>query len=92
MVLDGTIGQAAEAQSAAFKQTADFGAIIITKTDGGACKYFLSSTTVPFVHESMVFLLSSGVQLSDHVQWEVVPYQPLQLRIHQSLFWVPENT
>ena len=36
MVLDGTIGQAAEAQSAAFKATADFGAIIITKTDGGA--------------------------------------------------------
>ncbi|KAL6241948.1 Signal recognition particle [Rhinocladiella similis] len=36
MVLDGTIGQAAEAQSSAFKQTADFGAIIITKTDGGA--------------------------------------------------------
>lgn len=36
MVLDGTIGQAAEAQSAAFKATANFGAIIITKTDGGA--------------------------------------------------------
>ncbi|RMZ89858.1 hypothetical protein DV736_g2931, partial [Chaetothyriales sp. CBS 134916] len=36
MVLDGTIGQAAEEQSRAFKQAADFGAIIITKTDGGA--------------------------------------------------------
>lgn len=36
LVLDGTIGQAAEAQSAGFKATADFGAIIITKTDGGA--------------------------------------------------------
>ncbi|EEP79001.1 signal recognition particle 54 kDa protein [Uncinocarpus reesii 1704] len=36
MVLDSTIGQAAEAQSAAFKSTADFGAIIITKTDGHA--------------------------------------------------------
>ncbi|KPI35451.1 uncharacterized protein AB675_11693 [Cyphellophora attinorum] len=36
LVLDGTIGQQAEAQSAGFKQTANFGAIIITKTDGGA--------------------------------------------------------
>ncbi|KAK2756437.1 Signal recognition particle [Arachnomyces sp. PD_36] len=36
LVLDSTIGQAAEAQSSAFKATADFGAIIITKTDGHA--------------------------------------------------------
>lgn len=36
MVLDASIGQAAEAQSKAFKETADFGAIIITKTDGHA--------------------------------------------------------
>ena len=36
MVLDASIGQAAEAQSRAFKDTADFGAIIITKTDGAA--------------------------------------------------------
>lgn len=36
MVLDASIGQAAEAQSRAFKETADFGAIIITKTDGAA--------------------------------------------------------
>ncbi|GBF60957.1 signal recognition particle 54 kDa protein [Trichophyton mentagrophytes] len=36
MVLDSTIGQAAETQSAAFKSAADFGAIIITKTDGHA--------------------------------------------------------
>ncbi|EKD13379.1 uncharacterized protein L3040_002760 [Drepanopeziza brunnea f. sp. 'multigermtubi'] len=36
MVLDASIGQQAEAQSKAFKETADFGAIIITKTDGHA--------------------------------------------------------
>lgn len=36
MVLDASIGQAAEQQSRAFKATADFGAIIITKTDGAA--------------------------------------------------------
>ena len=36
MVLDATIGQSAEAQSRAFKETADFGSIIITKTDGQA--------------------------------------------------------
>jgi signal recognition particle subunit SRP54 len=36
MVLDATIGQQAEAQSKAFKETADYGAIIITKADGHA--------------------------------------------------------
>ena len=30
------IGQAAEAQSRAFKESADFGAIIVTKMDGHA--------------------------------------------------------
>lgn len=36
MVLDATIGQQAEGQSRAFKDAADFGAIVITKTDGAA--------------------------------------------------------
>ncbi|OTB01698.1 hypothetical protein M426DRAFT_63424 [Hypoxylon sp. CI-4A] len=36
MVLDASIGQQAEAQAKAFKDAADFGAIIITKTDGHA--------------------------------------------------------
>ncbi|KAK8186899.1 signal recognition particle 54 kda protein-like protein [Phyllosticta capitalensis] len=36
MVLDASIGQQAEAQSRAFKETADFGSIILTKTDGAA--------------------------------------------------------
>ena len=34
--MDGTIGQAAEAQAKAFKEAADFGAIIMTKMDGHA--------------------------------------------------------
>ncbi|CAP60900.1 uncharacterized protein PODANS_0_830 [Podospora anserina S mat+] len=36
MVLDSSIGQQAEGQAMAFKEAADFGAIIITKTDGHA--------------------------------------------------------
>lgn len=36
LVLDGAIGQAAEAQSEAFKEASNFGAIIVTKLDGHA--------------------------------------------------------
>jgi signal recognition particle subunit SRP54 len=36
MVLDASIGQAAEGQSRAFKDSADFGAIVVTKLDGHA--------------------------------------------------------
>jgi len=36
MVLDASIGQAAESQALAFKQASDFGAIILTKMDGHA--------------------------------------------------------
>lgn len=36
MVLDGSIGQAAESQSKAFKESSNFGAIILTKMDGHA--------------------------------------------------------
>ncbi|KJA27347.1 hypothetical protein HYPSUDRAFT_1098194 [Hypholoma sublateritium FD-334 SS-4] len=36
LILDASIGQAAEAQSRAFKDAADFGAIIVTKMDGHA--------------------------------------------------------
>lgn len=36
MVLDASIGQAAESQSKAFKESAGFGAIIVTKLDGHA--------------------------------------------------------
>ena len=36
MVMDGAIGQAAESQAKAFKETANFGSIILTKMDGHA--------------------------------------------------------
>ncbi|EDK39324.2 conserved hypothetical protein [Meyerozyma guilliermondii ATCC 6260] len=36
MVMDGSIGQAAESQARAFKETSDFGSIILTKMDGHA--------------------------------------------------------
>lgn len=36
LILDASIGQAAEAHSRAFKESADFGAIIVTKMDGHA--------------------------------------------------------
>ncbi|KAI9722925.1 MAG: hypothetical protein M1812_001373 [Candelaria pacifica] len=53
MVLDATIGQQAEAQSKAFKEAADFGAIIITKTDGhasgGGAISAVASTHTPIV-------------------------------------------
>jgi signal recognition particle subunit SRP54 len=55
MVLDATIGQQAEAQSKAFKETADFGAIIITKTDGHASGGGAISA-VAATHTPIVFL------------------------------------
>lgn len=55
MVLDGTIGQAVESQSLAFKQAADFGAIIITKTDGGAAGGGAISA-VAATHTPIIFL------------------------------------
>ncbi|CCE86947.1 Piso0_005471 [Millerozyma farinosa CBS 7064] len=36
MVMDGSIGQAAESQAKAFKESSDFGSIILTKMDGHA--------------------------------------------------------
>jgi signal recognition particle subunit SRP54 len=50
MVLDASIGQAAEGQSKAFKDSADFGAIIVTKLDGhakggGAISAYVGSRT-----------------------------------------------
>jgi len=36
MILDASIGQAAEAQCKAFKESSNFGSIIITKMDGHA--------------------------------------------------------
>ena len=53
MVLDGAIGQAAEGQSRAFKESADFGAIIVTKLDGHAKGGgAISAYVYPFTHAS----------------------------------------
>lgn len=63
MVLDGAIGQAAESQSRAFKETADFGAIIITKTDGAAAGGGAISA-VAATHTPIVFI-GTGEHLLD---------------------------
>lgn len=53
MVLDASIGQQAESQAKAFKEAADFGAIIITKTDsnasGGGAISAVAATHTPIV-------------------------------------------
>ncbi|KAF2418377.1 signal recognition particle protein [Tothia fuscella] len=63
MVMDGSIGQQAEAQSRAFKETADFGAIIITKTDGAAAGGGAISA-VAATHTPIVFI-GTGEHLLD---------------------------
>lgn len=72
MVLDGTIGQAAEAQSSAFKATADFGAIIITKTDGGAAGggaiSAVAATNTPII------FLGTGEHMMDFERFAPKPF------------------
>ncbi|KAK5106080.1 Signal recognition particle [Lithohypha guttulata] len=68
MVLDGTIGQAVESQSKAFKDTADFGAIIITKTDGGAAGGGAISA-VAATHTPIIFL-GTGEHMMDLERFE----------------------
>lgn len=63
MVLDASIGQAAEAQSMAFKDTANFGAIIITKTDGAAAGGGAISA-VAATHTPIIFI-GTGEHLLD---------------------------
>ena len=63
MVLDATIGQQAEAQSKAFKETADYGAIIITKTDGHAAGGGAISA-VAATHTPIVFI-GTGEHIHD---------------------------
>jgi signal recognition particle subunit SRP54 len=62
MVMDASIGQQAEAQSRAFKETADFGAIIITKTDGAASGGGAISA-VAATHTPIVFIGTGEHQL-----------------------------
>ncbi|EEQ89221.1 signal recognition particle protein [Blastomyces dermatitidis ER-3] len=72
LVLDGTIGQAAESQSAAFKATADFGAIIITKTDGSAAGGGAISA-VAATHTPIIFL-GTGEHMLDLERFAPKPF------------------
>ncbi|KAF1981740.1 signal recognition particle protein [Aulographum hederae CBS 113979] len=69
MVLDASIGQQAEAQSRAFKETADFGAIVITKTDGAAAGGGAISA-VAATHTPIVF-----IGTGEH-QYDLERFQP----------------
>ncbi|KAL1974750.1 hypothetical protein VTN31DRAFT_4954 [Thermomyces dupontii] len=68
LVLDSTIGQAAEAQSSAFKAAADFGGIIITKTDGhaagGGAISAVAATRTPII------FLGTGEHMMDLERFE----------------------
>jgi len=72
MVLDATIGQQAEAQSKAFKETADYGAIIITKTDGHAAGGGAISA-VAATHTPIVFI-GTGEHMLDLERFSPQPF------------------
>jgi signal recognition particle subunit SRP54 len=72
MVLDASIGQAAEAQSRAFKDTADFGAIIITKTDGAASGGGAISA-VAATHTPIIFI-GTGEHMLDLERFSPQPF------------------
>ena len=72
MVLDASIGQQAEAQSKAFKETADFGAIIITKTDGNASGGGAISA-VAATHTPIVFI-GTGEHMLDLERFAPKPF------------------
>ncbi|KAL9032400.1 MAG: hypothetical protein Q9214_007985, partial [Letrouitia sp. 1 TL-2023] len=72
MVLDATIGQQAEAQSSAFKETADFGSIIITKTDGNASGGGAISA-VAATHTPIVFI-GTGEHMLDLERFSPQPF------------------
>lgn len=64
-----SLGQAAEAQSRAFKESADFGAIIVTKMDGhakggGAISASVSSFPVDYYH--LIFLQCGRYENTHH--------------------------
>lgn len=72
MVLDASIGQAAEAQSRAFKEAADFGAIVITKTDGAAAGGGAISA-VAATHTPIVFI-GTGEHMLDLERFSPQPF------------------
>jgi len=63
MVMDGSIGQAAESQARAFKESSDFGSIILTKMDGhakgGGAISAVAATKTPIV------LIGTGEHIGD---------------------------
>ncbi|WVR07597.1 signal recognition particle protein SRP54 [Kwoniella sp. DSM 27419] len=72
MVLDASIGQAAEGQSKAFKDSADFGAIIVTKLDGhakgGGAISAVAATKTPII------FLGTGEHLNDLERFAPQPF------------------
>ncbi|ORX38498.1 SRP54-type protein [Kockovaella imperatae] len=72
MVLDASIGQAAESQSRAFKESADFGAIIVTKLDGhakgGGAISAVAATKTPII------FLGTGEHLHDLERFAPQPF------------------
>lgn len=69
MVMDGTIGQAAESQAKAFKDASDFGSIILTKMDGhakgGGAISAIASTKTPIIF----------IGVGEHIQ-DFEPFNP----------------
>ncbi|KAG9022612.1 Signal recognition particle, partial [Serendipita sp. 407] len=72
LVLDASIGQAAEAQSRAFKESADFGAIIVTKMDGHAKGGGAISAVA--VTKTPIIFLGVGEHLNDLDRFEPQPF------------------
>ncbi|KZV86554.1 signal recognition particle protein [Exidia glandulosa HHB12029] len=72
LVLDASIGQAAEAQSRAFKESSDFGAIIVTKMDGhakgGGAISAVAATKTPII------FLGVGEHLADLDKFSPQPF------------------
>ncbi|KAK1927133.1 putative signal recognition particle 54 kDa protein [Papiliotrema laurentii] len=72
MVLDASIGQAAEGQSRAFKDSADFGAIVVTKLDGhakgGGAISAVAATKTPII------FLGTGEHLHDLERFNPQPF------------------
>ncbi|KAL8279927.1 hypothetical protein RQP46_007777 [Phenoliferia psychrophenolica] len=72
LVLDGAIGQAAEAQSQAFKEAANFGAIIVTKLDGhakgGGAISAVAATKTPII------FIGTGEHLHDLEKFSPQPF------------------
>ncbi|KAK9465791.1 SRP54-type protein [Lipomyces arxii] len=71
MVLDASIGQAAESQSRAFKDSSNFGAIILTKMDGHA-KGGGAISAVAATHTPIAF-----IGTGEHMQ-DIEPFTPTQ--------------